>query len=226
MKNKSLKLIICLAFLILFNVLFFCLGGTEHSLSVWSGYGFIHVAYICLLSTPLLYQKKKGLTILPASLYLRALVYFLVQLGVGSICILLDFTNPAIPIAIQSILFFVFLVLQLMSVLANDATEKSIQKQHQESIKLQLLTQQLKSCMRQLQDSDMKKQVLRCYESLVNCPIECFPETIEVEQELATAVETLSELVSTGNMTLLPEQVKSIIQLVQKRNSIIILLRK
>ncbi|MCM1532101.1 MAG: hypothetical protein NC114_07495 [Ruminococcus flavefaciens] len=226
MKSTSLKFVICLAFLILFNALFFGLGGTEHSFSAWSGYAFIHVAYLSLLSTPLLYTRKKGLTVLIAGLYLRALVYFFVQLGLGCLCIAVDFANPVIPIAVQASLFVLFLVLQLMGVLANESTDRSMQKQRQESIKFQMMAQQIKSCMRQIEDAGMKKRVQRCYEALSNCSIECFPETNDIERELAMAVDMLCKVAESQDTSSLPEQADAILRLIQKRNGLVMLLRK
>ena len=53
MKSSIIKIIISLAFLALFNALFFLLGGTKHTDIEWVSYGFIHVAYLMVLLTPL-----------------------------------------------------------------------------------------------------------------------------------------------------------------------------
>ena len=58
MKTNILKVIVALIFLVLFNVLFFVLGGTEQSQVNWVSYGFIHAAYLMILITPLFETKS------------------------------------------------------------------------------------------------------------------------------------------------------------------------
>ena len=153
MKANILKIVIGLIFLIVFNVLFFLLGGTERSDTEWVCYGFIHVSYLCLLVTPLFCNAGKGETVLSASLYLRALFYFFIELAIGLGFIWYNAYNPIAilwPVIIQGILLAVFLILQLMSVLANDATKASLAKQRQERVYIRSLAENLKEAMRQV----------------------------------------------------------------------------
>ena len=49
-----------LIFIIIFNAMFFILGGTDHSVSVWISYGFIHFAYLMLIVTPFFMRRGKS----------------------------------------------------------------------------------------------------------------------------------------------------------------------
>ena len=150
MKANVLKIVIGLIFLIVFNVLFFLLGGTERTDTEWVCYGFIHTAYLCFLVTPLFCNSGKGETILSASLYLRALFYFFTELVIGVGFIWYNAYNPIAlvwPAIIQGILLAVFLILQFMSVLANDATKASLDKQRQERVYIRSLAENLKEAM-------------------------------------------------------------------------------
>lgn len=224
MKANIIKIVIGLIFLIVFNVLFFLLGGTERSDTEWVCYGFIHAAYLCLLVTPLFCNAGKGETILSASLYLRALLYFFTELVIGLGFIWYNAYNPISivwPVIIQGILLAVFLILQLMSVLANDATKASLSKQRQERVYIRSLAENLKEAMRQVNDSTLRKQIANCYESLNSSSLESFPETIDAELELENAVNTLCSYVEQGDMSQLGSQIQKVQVAMKHRNQAI-----
>ena len=224
MKANIIKIVIGLIFLIVFNVLFFLLGGTERSDTEWVCYGFIHAAYLCLLVTPLFCNAGKGETVLSASLYLRALFYFFTELVIGIGFIWYDSYNP-IPIVwsaiIQGILLAVFLILQLMSVLANDATKASLAKQRQERVYIRSLAENLKEAMRQVNDPALRKQIANCYESLRNSSLESFPEAAAAEMELEGAVNTLCSAIEIGDMSKLTQQIQNVQVAMRHRNQAI-----
>ena len=221
MKSSLLKVTIALVFLVLFNALFFLLGGTEQSSVNWVCYGFIHAAYICLMATPLLCSSGKGLTVLSATLYLRGLFYFFTELVIGVVCIVIAPQSMMWPLVIQSLLLAVFVMLQLMSVLANDATRASIQKQRTESLFIRTLAEQVRLRMREMDDMDMRKEVERCYEALSNCPIESFPEAQEAELSLRNAVEILCSAIEDDGKEQIKKKAKRVMNLIQDRNAVI-----
>ena len=228
MKANIIKIVIGLIFLIVFNVLFFLLGGTERSDTEWVCYGFIHAAYLCLLVTPLFCNAGKGETVLSASLYLRALFYFFTELVIGIGFIWYDSYNP-IPIVwpaiIQGILLAVFLILQLMSVLANDATKASLAKQRQERVYIRSLAENLKEAMRQVNDPALRKQIANCYESLRNSSLKSFPEAAAAEMELEGAVNTLCSAIEIGDMSKLTQQIQNVQVAMRHRNQAIRMVR-
>ena len=224
MKANILKIVIGLIFLIVFNVLFFLLGGTERSDTEWVCYGFIHVSYLCLLVTPLFCNAGKGETVLSASLYLRALFYFFIELAIGLGFIWYNAYNPIAilwPVIIQGILLAVFLILQLMSVLANDATKASLAKQRQERVYIRSLAENLKEAMRQVKDPTLRKQMANCYESLRSSSLESFPEAIDAELELENAVNTLCSFVEQGDTSQLGQQIQKVQVAMKHRNQAI-----
>lgn len=221
MKANILKVVIGLIFLVLFNALFFLLGGTERSVTEWISYGFIHAAYLCLLCTPLLCNARKGETVLSASLYLRALFYFFTELVVGVGFIWYNCPLPTWPSIIQGCFLAIFLILQLMSVLANDATKASLAKQRKERIYIRSLAEDLRDAMKQITDPSLRKQVNACYESLNNCSLESFPEAASAEMELESAVNTLCSAIVIGDMSQLTQQIQNIQIAIRHRNQAI-----
>lgn len=215
MKSNILKIVIALIFLILFNVLFFVLGGTERTTNEWICYAFIHVAYICLLATPVLCRKEEGEGVLSATLYMQAITYFFAELVVGLglmwYCIQNGIESPTWPAIIQSVMLAVFLVMQLMQTTANEATHESLAKQRQERIYIRSLAENLRDAMHQVKDPAIKKQMANCYESLNNSSLESFPVAMDAEIELENAVNALCAGVEQGNdnLTALIEKVQT-----------------
>lgn len=224
MKDNILKVILALLFLVAFNLLFFLLTGVEHTDTQWVCYGFIHGAYAFLLLTPLFARFRKGEAVLSGSLWLRALTYFFVELVVGCGLIIRSFYQ-AIPVlwpAIgQTVLCFCFLVMQLLSVLANSATVQSLDKQRRERIYIRSLAEQLKDALRGMNNSALRKQVATVQESLARSSMESFPEAAAIEQELADAVGTLCSYIEQGNDEQTTAQLNTVKRLVQRRNQAI-----
>lgn len=226
MKKNSIKILIGLIILLLFNGLFFGLGGTRRSVTEWLSYGFIHAAFLCLLFTHLLSRQAKGLTVLTASLHLQALLYFFTELTICCICLYSNPMDPTWPAIAQATALAVFLVLQLMSVLANDATKQSIQKQRCESIRIQSLAIRIQQGMRRLTDPSLRKQVERCYDAVHNTSIESFPEAAESEQALQAEVDKLCQAIDQGHTDEITDCAQRVCNAVQARNAIIRMCRK
>ena len=221
MKANTLKLVIGLVFLILFNALFFLFGGTARTTTEWICYGFIHIAYLCLLATPLLCNAWKGETVLSASLYLRALFFFFTELPVGILFLWINPESYKWPTIIQGVLLAVFLVLQLMSVLANDATQASLAKQRHESIYFRALAENVRDAMRQINDPTLRKQIAACYESLNSASVESFPEASDAEAELKVAVDDLCAAVEAGDQSQLGQLIQHVQTAMKHRNQAI-----
>lgn len=221
MKANILKVFIGLIFLIVFNVLFFLLGGTERTTTEWICYGFIHASYLLLLGTPLLCNDGKGEAVLSASLYLRALFYFFTELVIGIGFLWYNPESPVWVAIIQGGLLMVFLILQLMSVSANDATHASLAKQRQERVYIRSLAENMKEAMRQVNDPTLRKQMANCYESLNSSSIESFPEAIDAELELENAVNTLCSFVEQGDTSQLSQQIQKVQVAMKHRNQAI-----
>lgn len=221
MKTNIIKIVIGLLFLIAFNVLFFVLGGTEQSTSNWISYGFIHAAYICLLATPLLTSSAKNLTVNAASLWLRAIFFFFIELVAGLIFIAINPADFLWTLIVQTALLLIFLVLQFMSVLANDATEASINKQRVESNLMRGMADKISVRIGTISNYALRKKVEVAYNSIKNSPVESFPEVVSFEMSLATAVDVLCAAIETGNEEQVDDAVKRVQIATRERNAAI-----
>ena len=220
MKTNIYKIIIGLLFLIVFNLLFFILGGTSHSTSEWISYGFIHGAYVLLLATPLFNGKNKaGETVMIASLYLRALIYFVIELIVGLVFIEFNTENYFWPTMVQGLILFVFLLFQFMGVVANKASSMSLSQQKSEKDRIQQLSEKLRSAIFEVNDPKLRKDIERCYESLRNSTIQSRPDATDTELNLENAVYSLCQSVNSGDVELVKDNLKRLQTSIRDRNN-------
>lgn len=219
MKKAILKIIIALIFLATFNLLFF-FGGLNHSDANWCSYGFITFSYICLLATPILASGSNS-AILIGSLWLRASTYFFIELIVGTIFIAIDPESMKWPLIVQSIMLAIFLIYQLMGVLANDSTTSSLNLQKEESFSRQILIDQLKLCVRGVNNPNLKPILNRCVDTLSNTPIQSFPDALEADLAVSNAVNVLCSQIDGGNPEDITSAASKMLRTIQERNLVI-----
>lgn len=221
MKKNIIKVLVGLIFLIVFNLLFFLLGGTERSVTEWISYGFVHFAYLCILSIPLFCKKRNGRTVLNASLYLRALIYFIIELILGIVFMAFNPDNIFWPSIIQGVVAAVFLVMQLMSLAANEVTDESLERQHKEKIRIQDLASSLREAMLSVQDSETRKKLRGIYEVISNASVgSCF-EAEELELQLAANIKFLCANVTSSDPSQIDDIIITIKEILRKRNFVI-----
>lgn len=221
MKKNIFKVLVGLIFLIAFNVLFFLLGGTERTTTEWISYGFIHFAYLCILLTPLFCKNKKGRTVLNASLYLRALIYFVIELIAGITFIAVNPESIVWPSIVQGVFAATFLIMQLMSVTANEVTDESLERQSKEKIYIQELALNLREAMQSAQDTEVKKKLRGVYEVLNNASTGSCPEAEDIELQLAANVNALCMNAASFSPSQIDNCIITIKDILRKRNAII-----
>lgn len=120
-----LSFILSSLFLILFNVIFFLTTGSTHSVSVWISYAFIHVAYLCLVFTPLMSKKYLATcTNIALPLFLYSAFYFVAEVVVGVIFMFIDPESYKWSLIVQLSLLVLYLIMFISTVLANNSIIK------------------------------------------------------------------------------------------------------
>ena len=100
-KKGVLWILLDSVFFIVFNVIFFAIIGTDHGAAGWISYVLIMLAYILLIVTPYLVRNSKSKAVFGFSLYVIGSVYFLVELIVGIVFILVTSTSFKVVLLVQ-----------------------------------------------------------------------------------------------------------------------------
>ena len=170
-KKNFLWVILDLIFLVIFNVVFFVISGTEHPASVWISYGFIHLAYIMLLITPKLIRKSSSSSVFGFSLYSISSTYFLVEFIIGVIFIFAKPESYKVSLVVQIITFGIYAAMLISHMIANEYTADNIERHELELQYVKNCSAQLKGIMNQVEDKNIKKKVEKAYDTLHSSPV-------------------------------------------------------
>lgn len=201
MKKVFLKIAFALVFLIVFNVLFFLLCGTDNKTSVWISYGFIHVAYLTILVIPLIRSKGKDSFYLNATLFNQAITYFLLELVIGVACIVWSPDSILWPLLVQSILWLVYAVILIGNTWANEVTTQSLEKRSQEIAPFREMTSELKKVSMMMKDQQVSKETMDVYDALYYSGSRQTAETIGLDIDISNLIGALKMRVRQGDET-------------------------
>ena len=194
-----LWLILNSIFLIVFNALFFVLGGTDRNASVWISYGFVHFAYFMLILTPKLTRGKKSWTELGFPLYFISAIYFLVAYVIGAIFILIAPEGFTIAFAVQLCIAGMYGTALVSNMIANERTAEAETIRKTQISYIKEASVKVKSLLDNVSDKEAKKKVERVYDALYSSPVRSHPD-LEVEESLILrSIRALEEAVSSGH---------------------------
>ncbi|MCL2744804.1 MAG: hypothetical protein FWE67_13230 [Planctomycetaceae bacterium] len=200
MKNEILLWIILKSiFLIIFNLIFFTLGGFDHKTSVWISYGFIHFAYFLLLLTPRLTRGEKSWTPLGFPLYLIASAYFFVAFFIGVIFILLSLDNYTVPLLAQICYAGFYGGLLVIYMIVNEYTAGSEEERHVQISYVKEAIVKIQGLLESIGDKEAKKKVERVYDALYSSPVKSHPDLAYVENRILQSIRALEDAVCAGN---------------------------
>ena len=115
-----------MVFLAVLNIVFFLIGGTVHTVSVWISYGFIHFAYLMVIVTPLLIRKSSRAAVFGFSICSISSAYFLLEFVIGLVFIFKQTETLKVPIATQVVIAGIYAVILLSNLLVNEHAPEKI----------------------------------------------------------------------------------------------------
>lgn len=170
-KKRTLWILLDLVFLIVFNVVFFVAGGTDHPASVWISYGFIHFAYIMLLITPLLIRKSTNTAVLGFPLYSISSAYFIVAFIAGLVFIFIRSDSYKASLIVQVIIAGIYAALLISNMIANENTAESVERHEKELQYVKEASSKLKGIMNSINDKKLYKKVEKLYDLFHSSPV-------------------------------------------------------
>lgn len=201
MKRTTLSIILGLLFLLLFNMLFFVLRGTENNAVVWISYGFIHFAYIFVLLTPL-FTTKTQREVLNYTLWSQSVFYFIAELfvGLGFIAYTTygELESITWPFIVQSVMCVIFLFIFLANVMANDDTNARMEQRSAIKEEIYNTAENIRPLINKAADPTVRKKVERCYDAMRYSPINSHPSIRDIEYNIRSAIDALESSIYEG----------------------------
>ena len=217
-KINVLWLILDSIFLIGFNVFFFVLGGTDHNLSVWISYGFIHLAYILLLLTPKLVRGGKSRAIFGFTLYVISSAYFLVQLFIGTIFILIAPASINAALLTQLAIAGLYGIILIINMIANERTADVEEKRQYEIDFVKNASVRVKALTGNIKDRKARKKVESVYDAIYSSPVKSHPNLAQMENYILASINELEVAVSSGDDDKIVSLASALLSEVNERN--------
>lgn len=219
MKTKSILLLILeLIFLVVFNTVFFILGGTEHVASVWISFGFINFSYLMILLTSLLTCKKANSRVFGLVLYSISTVYFFLAFVVGIIFILLKLNSYKIPFVIQFIMAAIFAAIFLVNLIANETTAEATEIHKREVAFIKRASFQVKAFIGCFESEKTNKAIEKLYDLIHSSPSKSSANVKEIEDDILRKISKIGYYIEVKNEEAVLNEVKATTLLVEKRN--------
>ena len=125
MKKRVLIIILLSLFLVLFNVMFFLLGGHEGAnASRWISYGAIHLSYLLMVFAPTITRAAKNDKVFGFPLATVSIAYFMLEFIVGLIFILFNPEGWKAAFLIQLVLFVAYATCALIVLIMGAKAEE------------------------------------------------------------------------------------------------------
>lgn len=218
MKKNVLWMILYLVFLIIFNIAFYMLGGTEHPMPVWISYIFIHVAYLLLVVTPFLVRKGSQQALFGRVLTSISAGYFMVEFVVGLIFILFVKNSVKITLLVQLLIMAVYVIFLVVNMLANEYTADSVERHEAELKYVKESAASIQSILAMVKDKSTVKQIEKAYDIVSASPAKSNRNVADIEYQVMSEIGRLRSLVSAGNNDSAKECAEKICSLANERN--------
>jgi hypothetical protein len=220
-KINILWTILNLIFLVIFNALFFVLGGVEHNVAVWMSYGFIHFAYLMLLLTPKLVRKGKSAAVFGFSLYSISATYFLMEFVAGIVFILVKPETAGVALLVQLCLVGVYGIILVSHMISNEYTAAAEEKRQSQIAYVKDASAKLRRLLENMSDKETKKKVERVYDAIYSSPVKSHPNLAQMEIQILQSINELESAVATGNKEGIMSLANSLLGSINERNNLL-----
>ena len=217
-KKSFLYILLDLVFLVVFNTVFFVVGGTEHPISVWISYVFIHFSYIMILATPFLTRKSSSAAIFGFSLYSVSAVYFFVEFFVGLVFILVGSDSYKASLVTQVIIAGIYAVLLISNLIANEHTADRVERHEEEVAYIKDAASRIKLLVGKVSDKKANKEIEKAYDLLHSSPTKSAATVKLLEEEIKNKVTDLEDAVAANETASIITIAGEIIAKTEERN--------
>lgn len=217
-KKTVLYVLMDAVFLIVFNTVFFTVGGFKHPASVWLSYGFIHFSYLMILATPFLIRKSSSSAVFGFSISSVSAAYFLLEFVVGLIFIVLKSETIKVALVVQIIIAGLYAITLLGNLLANEYTADAVDRKEEEVAYIKFASSRVKALISRTSDKKAEKAIERAYDILHASPTKSAMAVKKIEEEVLNKVTQLENAVASNQSADIISYSGEIIELMNERN--------
>jgi len=217
-KTSALWIILDLIFIVIFNTIFFVVGGIKHNVSIWASYGFIHFAYLMLLFTTKLIRKGKSSAVFGFSLYSISATYFLIEFITGIVFILFYSENYKVVFLVQLCIAGLYGIMLVSNMIANEHTANAEEERQYQIAYVKDASSRIKGLFDKISDKEVRKKIENIYYVIYSSPVKSHPELVQIEQRILASIDELENEISTGNKESIISLSNTLLSAVNERN--------
>lgn len=217
-KKTILWMVLDLIFLVVFNIVFFVLGGTVHPASVWIAYTFIHLAYILLLIIPFLVKEGINEAVFGFPLYMISSVYFFLEFVVGIVFVILGQETYKYSLVVQIIMAGIYAAVLVSCMIANEKTAEEDEIREDEVQYIKDVCYELQRFINRAEDTVLKKKLEKAYDIIHSSPVASNEDARETEDKIFQMLDTIAAALNSGNVDGAIACVEEILELAEIRN--------
>jgi len=217
-KVNVLAILLQSVFLIVFNVLFFLLGGFEHETSIWIAYAFIHVAYLMLLITPLITNKSDRNSVMGYSIYSISSYYFVFTFVINLAFILFTLESSKVAIAFNVIVTGIYAVILISNLMANEHTKASTEQREQDLNYIKKVLFVLDDLKEEAIDVSYIKGIERISDDIKSSPTRSSASVGVIETQILNEIKSLYSIIENADTEAFANKMDSIKKLIKNRN--------
>lgn len=217
-KKTILHIFLRSIFLVTFNIIFFMLGGTKHPASVWISYGFIHGTYLLGIISPLLTRKGESTYLFGLTMYTISAIYFLLELIVGVIFILIHSKSYEVALIVQLILASIYLIIFFGNWIANENTADKESEHKKEIAYIKDLSSKIKILIGKSKYKTVNKQLEKLYDLLHSSPTNSNNDVNLLELEIENKINCLEMALGVKSDEEIINIISEIIHCLEERN--------
>lgn len=218
MKKNVLWIVLDLVFLIVFNITFFVVGGTDHPSSVWISYGFIHFSYLMLLLSPLFVKESNSLAVYGFSISSISTAYFLIEFVVGLVFIFLKQEKITAALIVQLIIAGAYVITLVSHLIANEKTAEEVEKHEKEVAYIKQCSSRVKKLIGKSGNRKVNREIENLYDLLHSSPSKTAPSVHTIERTIFNEIVRLEEIVSDEYSELIVRKIRDITFMIDERN--------
>lgn len=217
-KTKIFWYLLDSIFLIVFNIYFFLLKGTDQPTSVWISYASIHLSYLMLLLTPFFVRKGSSSADYGRPLFVITTSYFFLALVIGVVFIILSPETHTVALLVQITIAAIFAILLLTNLIANEHTADNIERHEEELKYVKESSSKLNALLNQISDNAIRKKVEKAYDLIHSSQVKSSNNVELIEQDVISEIDNLEKALQKNNFENIQMIVDKICNLANERN--------
>lgn len=206
---------------VIFNLVFFLVGGIEQTVAGWIAYAFVHIALIISFVAPLYCINYKRIPENLITIYAFAWIYSALAIILNIVLIMIKTDSIKITLITNAVLLALYFIQLTININVNHAVEKNLETIEAERQFVRDVSSKLKMCMTMVKEQEARKVVEKAYDAVRTSPLHSNEQVMNYEIEVIRLSGKLETAVDAENYEEAMAIAEEIVKNTKKRNAML-----